>query len=247
MAPTPEPAEPAGPDVGEPSLPATVLAVYAHPNDPEVSCAGTLVQWAKAGSDVHLLICTRGDKGTRDPSVDPADLAARRAVEADEAAAVMGLASHEILGYPDGELENTVELREAVVSRIRALRPAIVVCPDPTAVLFGSSYVNHHDHRSVGFAVLDACAPAAASPLYFPAAGAPHAVSTLYLSGTLQPDTWVDIADALDRKVAALLCHRTQVGDDAELVAEVVRRRAESAGVDGGVKLAEGYRVVRLA
>lgn len=226
--------------------PERVLAVYAHPDDPEVSCAGTLVRWAAAGSVVHLVICTRGDKGTADPGVDPVALAERRALEADEAARVMGLAGHEILGYADGELENTVELRGILVERIRRLRPDVVVCPDPTAVLFGSSYVNHHDHRSVGFAALDACAPASASPLYFPDAGPPHQVATVYLSGTLQPDTWVDVADSLDRKVAALLCHRSQVGDDAELVAEVVRRRAATAGAEGATAYAEGFRVLRL-
>lgn len=228
------------------ATPGRVLAVYAHPDDPEVSCAGTLARWVDEGAEVHVLICSRGDKGTRDPAVDPDELAAARLVEMRAAAAVLGLAGQEVLDHRDGELDNTVELRADLVARIRGIRPDVVVGPDPTAVFFGSSYVNHHDHREIGFALLDACAPAAASPLYFPDAGPAHQVREVYLSGTLQPDTWVDIEATVDRKVAALSCHVTQLGDDIDLAGEVVRRRAASAGTDGGLRFAEAFRVLRL-
>ncbi|MGZ4709354.1 MAG: PIG-L deacetylase family protein, partial [Acidimicrobiales bacterium] len=192
------------------------------------------------------VICARGDKGSHDPDVDPVELARVRGAEADAAAEVLGLTSHENLGLPDGEVDNTLELRRLLVERIRSVRPDVVVSCDPTAVFFGSRYVNHHDHRGVGFAVLDACAPASSSPLYFPGTGAPHRVPTIYLSGTLQPDTWEDIGSTLDRKVEALRCHRTQVGDDLELVGEVVRRRAASAGAEAGLAHAEAFRVLGL-
>lgn len=231
---------------GEPDRPSRVLAVYAHPDDPEVSCAGTLARWADEGAEVHLVICARGDKGLTADGSDPAGLVARRAEEAEAAATVLGLAGHDNLGCPDGEVENTLELRAELVGRIRSLRPDVVVSCDPTAVFFGSRYVNHHDHRSVGFAVLDACAPAAASPLYFPTSGPPHQVGTIYLSGTLEPDTWEDIAMTVERKVEALCCHRTQVGDESDLVGEVVRRRAASAGTDVGLAYAEAFRVLRF-
>jgi LmbE family N-acetylglucosaminyl deacetylase len=226
--------------------PQRVLAVYAHPDDPEVSCAGTLARWADEGAEVHLVICSRGDKGATADGSDPGGLVERRAEEADAAATVLGLAGHDNLGCPDGEVDNTIELRAELVRRIRDLRPDVVVSCDPTAVFFGSRYVNHHDHRGVGFAVLDACAPAAASPLYFPEFGPPHQVGTIYLSGTLEPDTWEDIATTVDRKVEALCCHRTQVGDEADLVGEVVRRRATSAGADAGLAFAEAFRVLRF-
>ncbi len=227
-------------------VPRRVLAVYAHPDDPEVSCAGTLSRWAHAGSEVHLVIATRGEKGSGDPTDDPDHIAARRAGEADAAATIMGLASHELLGYPDGELENSIELRGRLVERIRRIRPDVVMGPDPTAIFFGSSYVNHHDHRGIGFALLDACAPAAGSPHYFPESGSAHHVPAVYLSGTLEPDTWVDITDTLEVKVAALLCHASQLGGDADLAADIVRRRAASAGSAGGVAFAEAYRVLRF-
>jgi LmbE family N-acetylglucosaminyl deacetylase len=223
-----------------------VLAIYAHPDDPDVSCAGTLARWADEGAEVHLVICSAGDKGATADGGDPDGLVERRAAEAEAAARVLGLAGQVNLGYPDGEVDNTIDLRERLVGQIRALRPDVVVSCDPTAVFFGSRYVNHHDHRGVGFAVLDACAPAAASPRYFPETGPPHQVGAIYLSGTLEPDTWEDISTTVDRKVEALRCHRSQVGDDLDLVGEVVRRRAASAGVDGGLECAEAFRVLRF-
>jgi LmbE family N-acetylglucosaminyl deacetylase len=227
-----------------PDVPQRVLAVYAHPDDPEVSSAGTLAFWAAAGAEVHLVICARGEKGTTDPTVDPDDLAARRADEASAAAAVLGVASHENLGWSDGEVVNDLALRSALVARIRAVRPDVVMGPDPEPLLFGSTYVNHIDHRQLGYALLDACAPAAASPLYFPEAGPAHQVSAIYLSGTLEPDVVIDITDTLDRKVEALLCHRSQIADPDE-VTEAVRRRALTAGLTAGVAAAETFRVVR--
>jgi LmbE family N-acetylglucosaminyl deacetylase len=225
--------------------PARALAVYAHPDDPEVSCGGTLARWAAAGCEVHLVVCNAGDKGSSEASVDPARLVAARAGEVAAAAAVMGLAGHVLLGIPDGELENTVELRTELVARIRDVRPDVVVGPDPTAVFFGDAYVNHHDHRALGWAVVDACAPMAASPLYFPGSGAAHRVATLLLSGTLEPDCWVDISGTIAVKLAAVACHRTQLpaGDHAaSVIEEVVRVRAEEAGLAAGVPLAEGFR-----
>ncbi len=102
----------------------------------------------------------------------------------------------ELLGYPDGESENDLGLRAQLVEMVRRLRPDTVVCPDPTALYFGAGYVNHRDHRICGFAVLDTVAPAAASPLYFPDRGPPHQVQRVYLSGTLNPDTAIDIGPA---------------------------------------------------
>ena len=138
------------------------------------------------------------------------------------------------------------DLRDTLVRQIRAVRPDIVLGHDPTSVFFGQGYVSHHDHRSVGWATLDACTPAAYSPLYFPDAGPAHRVGAVLLSGTLEPDTFVDVEGWLDAKIEALLCHTSQVGDEREVLAEVVRRRAEEAGRQGGLRYAEAYRSVRL-
>lgn len=234
-------------------VPARALAIFAHPDDPEVACAGTLSSWVDAGCEAKVLIVNAGDKGSTDPSADPAALAERRAAEVGAAAAVVGLAGWDVLGVPDGETSNGPELQERLVSAIRSWRPDVVIAPDPTAVFFGDAYVNHHDHRELGWAALDACAPMAGSPLYFRSAGDAHQVATVLLAGTLAPDGWVDIAATVDRKAAALACHESQLGPDADLVAEVVRARAEEAAAAAaaagvpGLTFAEGFRRLRLA
>jgi LmbE family N-acetylglucosaminyl deacetylase len=229
------------------SSPSRVLALYAHPDDPEVSCGGTLARWVAGGAVVQVVICTRGDKGSSDAAVDPVALAEQRAGEVAAAARVLGVADHEVLPYKDGEIENTSELRERLVTFIRRLRPDVVVCPDPTAVFFGSSYFNHRDHRVVGWAALDAVSPAAAMAHYYPAAGSPHQVSRVYLSGTLEPDVWVDITGTIDVKTDALLCHASQLGEPGEWLRRVVRQRAEEGGRVAGVRYAEGFRRLLFA
>jgi LmbE family N-acetylglucosaminyl deacetylase len=163
-------------------------------------------------------------------------------VEADAAARVMAVESHELWGVADGELENTDELRGRLVATIRRLRPAVVIAPDPTAVFFGDGYVNHHDHRALGWAVLDAVAPMAAHPLYFSDTGPAHQVGMLLLAGTLEPDTWVDIGDHLETKVAAVRCHESQLAGGSDVVPDVVAARAADAGRAAGVRYAEGFR-----
>ena len=120
------------------------------------------------------------------------------------------------------------------------------MAPDPTAVFFGQSYVNHRDHRATGWAALDATTPASANPHYFPDRGPAHKVETLYLSGTLEPDVWVDVSSTIDTKAAAIACHLSQLGEAGEWLRSAVRRRAEDAGREASVGMAEGFRRVVL-
>jgi len=227
-------------------IPETVLAVYAHPDDADVACGGTLARWSGAGCQVHLLVCTDGGRGTTDPSVDPVELARRRSGELADAAAVVGIASHRILGETDGELDNSTGLRGELVASIRRIRPEVVFGHDPVAVFFGQDYFNHRDHRAAGWALLDAVSPAAALPHYFPDAGPPHQVTTAYLSGTLEANVWVDISASLRAKSAAVGCHRSQLPGGDGWAEDVVRRRAEEEGRRAGVPYAEGFRRLRL-
>ena len=233
------------------AVPRRALAVYAHPDDPEVSAGGTIARWAAAGCEVHVLVTTLGDKGSDDPQVRPAELADRRRAETAAAAAALGIAGTRHLGHPDGDLEDSRALRADIVRAVRELQPEVLLCPDPSALFFGDRYFNHRDHRVTGLAALDAVAPAAANPHYFPeqiADGlAAHQVATVLCSGTLDPDAWVDITATLDRKVAALACHASQVGDEAHWVPEVVRERAAAVGASVGVAHAEAFRRLRLA
>src|SRR5207253_200970 len=101
--------------------PTSVLACYAHPDDPEVSCGGTLARWSAAGSEVHTVVCTSGDKGSSDPATDPVELVSRRTQEVAAAARLVGLTGHHHLGHPDGELENGVDLPATLDVKLEAV------------------------------------------------------------------------------------------------------------------------------
>ena len=231
-------------------IPASALAVYAHPDDAEISAGGTLARWAEQGTQVWTLLTARGDKGTSDPDADLDALAALRIEETAKAVALLGLTGHFHLGYPDGELPDDQSLRGAIVRYVRELRPEVVLCPDPTAVFFGDGYFNHHDHRVTGWATLDAVAPAAAMPRYFPEhlreGLAVHEVRAVYLSGTLEPNCWIDIASTLERKIDALCCHASQLHDTGDWFRDFMRERAEAADSPSGIRYAEAFRKLTL-
>ncbi len=228
------------------ATPGVVLAVYAHPDDADVACGGTLARWAKAGSAVHLVVCTDGGKGRADPRRSRRGWRPSAPSELQASSALIGLASVVNLGFPDGELIDSDNFRRTLVERVRTLRPDVVCGHDPTAVFFGQTYFNHRDHRLAGAALLDAVAPAAALPHYFPDAGPPHQVALVLLSGTLEPDEWVDVSDTIETKAAAVECHRTQFSGEDGWAGEAVRRRAVEEGRRAGVAYAEGFRRLSL-
>jgi LmbE family N-acetylglucosaminyl deacetylase len=215
-------------------IPSSVLAVYGHPDDPEISAGGTLARWARGGATVWELICTKGEKGSQDPNTDRDALASTRIAETEKAATVLGLAGHFHLDYDDGELRDDLEIRSRIVELVRRLKPQVVICPDPTAVFFGDRYFNHSDHRVTGWATLDAVAPI-------------HNVSAVYLSGTLEPNCWVDIGDDIETKIDALFCHESQLVETGEWFREFLRERAEEGGRAAGVRYAEGFRRLSFA
>ncbi len=233
------------------AVPARVLAVYAHPDDPEISAGGTLARWADAGAEVHVVVTTRGDKGTNDPDADLDALVRVRRKETSAAARVLGIAGVHHLDHPDGELEDGRELRRELVRLVRTVRPDVVCCPDPTAIFFADTYNNHRDHRVTGWATLDAVSPAAATPHYFPEMRAEgldvHQVRAIYCSGTLEPNVWVDVGSTLERKIEALFCHASQLVETGEWFREFLRESAITAGRSAGVQYAEAFRRIALA
>jgi LmbE family N-acetylglucosaminyl deacetylase len=170
-----------------------------------------------------------------------------RREELQSAADLLGARSVTSLDWPDGTVDNTLELRETLVGLVRKLKPEVVLGPDPTATFFGEVYVNHRDHRETGWALLDAVEPAAAMPLYFPEQGPPHQVRVLLLSGTHEPDVVADVSKTIDTKVKAVLAHASQLADDAVAIRDVVLERAEQAGRPVGVAYGEAFRCVELA
>jgi LmbE family N-acetylglucosaminyl deacetylase len=228
-----------------------VLAVFAHPDDMEIAAGGTLAKWAAAGRDVHLLVLTNGDRGSQDPSLDRRQLAATRIEETESAATSLGLSSVTVGSIPDGELENTAQVREPVVRRIREVRAETVVSVDPTAVFFENRYYNHSDHRMAGWVALDACFPGSGNPHFF----AEHLsqglvtkdVHDVWLGWTNEPNHQEDISGFLRRKVDALAEHASQLSEGIRFFEDFLGREATEAGTKIGVEHAEEFRVLDLS
>lgn len=224
-----------------------ILVVAAHPDDIEFGVAGSVARWIDEGAEVTYCIVTDGAAGADDPTTDPKELARTRQEEQRAAAAAVGVTDVRFLGYRDGILEPTLDVRRDITRIIREVRPYRVVCHDPTTILVDGRYVNHPDHRASGEAAVYAVFPSAVVPLIFPElleeGLKPHRVAELYMFLTLQPDTHVDISSAIDRKIAALLCHKSQLGPEA---GERTRKWNAEAGEDVGCAFAERFRLMRL-
>jgi LmbE family N-acetylglucosaminyl deacetylase len=235
----------------DPSSAGPVLAVFAHPDDAEISAGGTLARWAHEGRAVHLLVLTNGDRGSDDPAQDRAELARTRRSETEAAATALGLAGCRVLDIHDGELQNSASVRSEIARTVREVRPAIVLSCDPTAWFFGNRYFNHADHRTAGAAALDAVFPGAGNPHFFAeqlAEGlSPWKVPEVWLGWTTEPNHHQDITGFLEVKLAALAEHRSQVeGDMLGFFREWLPAEAEENGKKIGVQHAEAFRVLAL-
>lgn len=215
--------------------------VGAHPDDPEFACAGTLVRWVDQGCRVHYLLCTSGDKGSKEMEMTSDRLAAIREREQREAARRVGVESVDFLREPDGEFEPSLANRERIARAIRQLRPDVLMTHDPWR-----RYQLHPDHRAVGFCTLDAMV-AARDHLYLPqlfrSGLAPYTVPEILLFGTDDPNVWVDISSTFARKIDALRAHESQVQRIPNLE-ERIRERAAQVGRAHGLGLAEEFHLI---
>ena len=230
-----------------------ILVVVAHPDDAEYMVAGSVARWVREGREVVYVLCTDGGKGSPDPDVDPQRLTLIRQQEQDSACKVLGVREVVYLGYPDGLLQNTLELRRDITRQIRLFRPDAVVCQDPTRRWYGSTYLNHPDHRAAGDAALDAIFPSARDYHVFPKLMQegllPHKVRHVYISPGLQEgDVWFDITDTIEQKIEALYQHRSQVGarEQSGGSEEFVRQIGRLVGAQSGMEYAEAFKYIRL-
>jgi LmbE family N-acetylglucosaminyl deacetylase len=231
--------------------PVCVLVVLAHPDDPEFFCGGTLALWAQQGREIEYCLLTRGDKGADDAETDPVALAHLREAEQRAAAAVLGVRQVRFLDLPDGYLTPDLALRKQVVRVLRQARPDIVVTCDPTNFFPSDRYINHPDHRAAGQATLDAVFPAAGSALFFPELMrdeglAPHKVRQVYVAMPQTPNTLVDVTAFIERKIAALREHRSQIPDPAGLEARIRERLLDPAGPPDAPRYVERFRLIDL-
>jgi LmbE family N-acetylglucosaminyl deacetylase len=197
--------------------PERVLVIVAHPDDIEFGCAGTLARWIRDGATARYVLCTSGQVGIKDPSISMEEAARTRETEQTNAARAIGVQDVIFLHYQDGILENTMTLRKQLVREIRRFRPEVLICQDPTALFVGDNYINHPDHRAAGAAALDAVFPAAGMPALYQELEdeglEAHETRKVYVSTWQNANTYVDITDTIDLKIASLKAHTSQMGD----------------------------------
>jgi LmbE family N-acetylglucosaminyl deacetylase len=230
----------------EPPAPKRVLSIHAHPDDQEFTVAGTLAKWARAGSEIVTVCLTRGEAGSNKST--PADMTRERLAKIREeeqraACRVLGIAEVVFLGYKDGELTPSIEMRRDLTRLVRRYKPDAVVLGDPTVRFYDTRYMNHPDHRVASDVALDAIFPSAETRFIFPElldeGLAPHHVSAVWLFGPNRSDTFVDIAATLDVKVKALREHKSQMGDWDP--STMIRGWARDQGKRVRLRAAESY------
>jgi LmbE family N-acetylglucosaminyl deacetylase len=227
-----------------------ILVVTAHPDDVDFGVSASVAAWVKAGIDVRYCIVTNGDAGGSDRSVSRADMAVLRQAEQRAAAAEVGVTDVAFLGYPDGRVTVSIELRRDISRQIRLVRPDRVVCQSPER-LWDRLAASHPDHLAAGEAALDAVYPDARNPFAHPElldkeGLEPFSVPQVWVMASPRANRFVDVTDVFDRKVAALRCHKSQIGD-GEWIDERMRQwggaNARTAGLPDG-RLAEIFHVV---
>lgn len=230
-----------------------VLVVAAHPDDPEFVFGGTVARLAGGGAAVSYVICTDGSLGSDNPGIPGAELTATRYAEQRAAAAVLGVGDVVFLGFRDGCLAPTIELRRAITREIRRCRPDLVLTHVPVRMLDADIGFSHPDHVAVGDATLSAVFPDARNPRAYPELLGeglePHRVGEVWLPGIQHADHFVDVTGQLDGKIAAILCHRSQFGSSEagpEAVASWIRERARQVGEMAGCEYAERFRRLRM-
>src|SRR5213593_2035760 len=226
-------------------IPRRALVVFAHPDDADFGCSGTVTAWAERGAAVVYCLLTSGNKGTHDPKMTPARVARIREREQRDAAAILGVEKCVFLRHDDGELEVTMSLRGEVCRVIRDEKPDLVICPDPWR-----PYQTHPDHRVAGWAGLDGVI-AARDHLFFPeqlrgGKLKKHRVSRVLLFGSREPNIWFDISGTLDKKIKALQQHVSQVGG-RENFPDRMRAMSKNLGTAWGIPAAEAFRYLELA
>jgi LmbE family N-acetylglucosaminyl deacetylase len=229
-----------------------ILVVIAHPDDVDFGAAGSVATWTAAGIDVAYCIVTDGDAGGAEYGVPRGDMAALRHEEQTTAAKKVGVTEIHWLGYRDGCVEATLDLRRDITRVIRTFKPDRVVTQSPERNL-QRIYASHPDHLATGEAALCAVYPdsrnAWAHEELLAEGHEPHVVREVWLFTGATPNRFVDITDTLDRKIDALLSHRSQLPDPdatAEMLRNWARMHAEAAGFAED-RYAEAFQAISTA
>lgn len=227
------------------------LVVFAHPDDAEFLCGGTVALWAAAGTEVTYVCATDGSAGWNGEGRAREEIARIREREMREVAGLLGVTDVRFLGYEDGMLEPTLGLRRDLTREVRRGRPDVVVTFDPSQLWSGRSYINHPDHRAVGEAVLAVMACDAPTRPQFPElideGFEPHKARHLWLANSEEGDRLVDIGETIDLKIKALAAHQSQMENMGSFEAdEKLRDWARAVARDDEMEYGERFRTFEI-
>ncbi len=219
--------------------PDRAMVIFAHPDDAELGSGGVVAKWVAAGCEVTYVLCTNGSAGTADRSLPPEQLVEQRAAEQRAAADFMGVKNLVMLPNPDGGLEDNREFRAEIVRAIRAYRPHTVFVHDPHRI----RGFQHRDHRMAGIVATDAVYPFARDHLHFPDQITgdglePHKVRELWYWGPDEPNVIVDVTTSIDKQIAAVIRHESQVAGLYVAPGQTLHERVKK----GAAEVARGYR-----
>jgi len=217
------------------------MVITPHPDDAEYGVSGTVARWTREGKQVMYVVCTKGDKGTSDVKMNPEKLAEIREKEQLAAAKILGVCEVVFLRLPDQGLEDTPEFRKQLVRLIRMYRPETIVTADPYR-----RYIWHRDHRITGQVCIDAVFPYARDHLAYPdlleEGLKPHKVKEMLFWASEDINYRFDITGTYDLKMAALLCHKSQMKElDISRVKKWLKQRSEEMAEGENFQLAEGF------
>lgn len=229
------------------------MVVVAHADDAEFEGAGTAAAWVKDGWDVYYVICADGSGGGPDDALDVSHGARQKVVvmrehEQREAGRILGLKDVFFLGYPDGQLQPSQDLKRDLVRLFRQYKPARVICQSPdrswTPTLIIQAY--HSDHLAAGRAALEAVYPASQNPWDFPElleqeGLLPHKVTEIFVTGAPTQNYAIDITATIDLKMAALQAHKSQMGEHITEWQEMLRTENAVTGKKYGYQYAEEF------
>ena len=226
-----------------------ILVVMAHPDDCDFGAGGSIASWTSQGIHVSYCIITNGDQGGEESGIPLEEMAKVRQKEQRDAGKALGVEDITYLNYRDGWLAPSMELRKDIVKAIRIAKPDRLICQSPERN-YERVFASHPDHLAAGETAVQAVYPDARNPFAFTdlkdAGFEPWRVREVWMTGSPNPNHYVDITETFDKKIVALHAHVSQTAHNKELekmVREWGERNAQANGLTSG-RVAEVFQVM---
>ncbi|MCX6054505.1 MAG: PIG-L family deacetylase [Chloroflexi bacterium] len=228
-----------------------ILIILAHPDDPDYFCGASIARWTEVGHYVEYCLLTKGQKGIQNNDLKSNEISQIRMKEQECAADLLGVKKVEFLDYVDGEIIPDMKMKKEIVRIIRRSSPNIIVTSDPQNYFTENQRINHPDHRSAGQVVVDSLYPAAGNGLYFKdlienEQLKPVNVEELWVTATNQPNLEIDMTSFFEKRFSAILCHRSQVGNDIPKIREHLWSRFKADSASEKKAYLEKFRRIKL-